>query len=156
LFYRVIIIEREQNDSLIKSPIKTEQSTTTSIFNLTAASENNTTTVISKPAPFVRSTNIYNSFVHTTPFTPAKARTISLNNSITEQLHGNETTELIKPKECTLIDCKTFAITTPINYSMNSINDLSKTKKKLKKSNFNGISFLKMIKNKIKDINKEQ
>ncbi|CAF4265011.1 unnamed protein product [Rotaria sp. Silwood2] len=155
LFYRVIIIEREQNDSLIKSPIKTEQSTTTSIFNLTAASENNTTTVISKPAPFVRSTNIYNSFVHTTPFTPAKARTISLNNSITEQLHGNETTELIKPKECTLIDCKTFAITTPINYSMNSINDLSKTKKKLKKSNLNEQFLIKKCKNekkkKIKD-----
>ncbi len=74
-----------------------------------------------------------NSFVHTTPFTPAEARTISLNNSITEQLHGNETTELIKPKECTLLDCKTFAITKPINYSMNSLNNISKPKKRLKK-----------------------
>ncbi len=41
--------------------------------------------------------------------------------------------ELIKPKECTLIDCKTFGISTPINYSMNSINDISKSKKRPKK-----------------------
>jgi hypothetical protein len=41
--------------------------------------------------------------------------------------------ELIKPKECTLLDCKTFAISTPINYSMNSINNISKTKKRSKK-----------------------
>ncbi|CAF4980821.1 unnamed protein product, partial [Rotaria sp. Silwood1] len=148
LFYRIIIIEREQNDLLLKSPIKIEQSTTNNILNLKNSSENNTTTtIISKPAPFVRSTNIYNSFVHTTPFTPAEARTISLNNSITEQLHGNETTELIKPKECTLIDCKTFAITTPINYSMNSINEISKTKKRLKKSNINEQSLIKKPKN---------
>lgn len=92
--------------------------------------------VIPKLSAFVRSTNIHNnpnSFVHTTPFTPAEARTICLNNSVTEQLHGNETTELIKPKQCTLIDCKTFAITTPINYSMSSINDISTSKKRMKK-----------------------
>jgi len=41
--------------------------------------------------------------------------------------------ELIKPKECTLIDCKTFAIRTPINYSMNSIEEISKPKKRPKK-----------------------
>jgi hypothetical protein len=105
LFYRVIIIEREENS-------------------------------ISKPPAFLRSSNIYtnpSSFVHTTPFTPAEARTICLNNSITEQLHGNETMELIKPKECRLIDCKTFTITTPINYSMNSIHEISKPKKRPKK-----------------------
>lgn len=116
LFYRVIIIEREENDPTIE--------------------ENEKTIVEPKAPAFIRSTNIYNnpsSFVHTTPFTPAEARTISLNHTITEQLHGNETTELIKPKECTLIDCKTFAISTPINYSMNSINDISKTKKRTKK-----------------------
>lgn len=92
--------------------------------------------VFPKSAPFVRSTNIQhnlNSFVHTTPFAPAEARTISLNNSVTEQYHGNETNELIKPKECTLLDCKTFAITTPINYSMNPLNDISKAKKRSKK-----------------------
>lgn len=108
LFYRVIIIEREEENEQIDI----------------------------KPPAFVRATNISNnpnSFVHTTPFTPAEAHTITLNNTITEQLNGNETVELIKPKECTLIDCKTFAITTPINYSMNSINDISKTKKRTKK-----------------------
>ncbi|CAF4013173.1 unnamed protein product, partial [Rotaria sp. Silwood1] len=69
----IIIIEREQNDLLLKSPIKIEQSTTNNILNLKNSSENNTTTtIISKPAPFGRSTNIYNSFVHTTPFTPAE------------------------------------------------------------------------------------
>ncbi|CAF1290867.1 unnamed protein product [Rotaria sordida] len=156
LYYRVIIIEREQNDLIIKSPIKTEQSITNSILNLTTSSENNTTTVVSKPAAFIRSTNIYNSFVHTTPFAPAEAHTISLNNSITEQLHGNETTELIKPKECTLIDCKTFAITTPINYSMHSINDISKSKKRLKKSNLNDQSVIKKSKNEKKKKIKEE
>jgi hypothetical protein len=131
LFYRVIIIEREQNDLLLEN-------------NFTIPCENET-----KLPAFIRSSNIYtnrNSFVHTTPFIPAEARTISLNNSITEQLHGNETTELIKPKECTLLDCKTFAISTPINYSMNSINDISKTKKRPKKSNINDQSLIKKCK----------
>jgi hypothetical protein len=123
LFYRVIIIERESPDDFIE---KTEQEN-----HLSPEKEQ------SKPPAFVRSSNIYNnnpsSFVHTTPFTPAEARTISLNNTITEQLHRNETMELIRPKECTLIDCKTFAMTTPINYSMNSIEEISKPKKRPKK-----------------------
>mgnify|MGYP002388065561 FL=1 len=119
LFYRVIIIEKDENETEQTEndpPISTEKE--------------------SKPPAFVRSTSTYNnssSFVHTTPFTPAEARTISLNNTITEQLHGNETVELIKPKECTLIDCKTIAMTTPINYSMNSIEEISKPKKRPKK-----------------------
>ena len=119
LFYRVIIIEKDENETEQTEndpPISTEKE--------------------SKPPAFVRSTRTYNnssSFVHTTPFTPAEARTISLNNTITEQLHGNETVELIKPKECTLIDCKTIAMTTPINYSMNSIEEISKPKKRPKK-----------------------
>ena len=121
LFYRVIIIEREENDlnEKIENEVPPIPSETPS-----------------KPPAFIRSSNIYhnpNSFVHTTPFTPAEARTISLNHSITEQLPGNETKELIKPKECTLIDCKTIAITTPINYSMNSIEEMSKPKKRPKK-----------------------
>jgi hypothetical protein len=130
LFYRVIIIEKEQEDETIN------------LINSTIPCEN-----ISKPPPqpaFIRSSNT-NSFVHTTPFTPAEARTISLNNTITEQLHGNETIELIKPKECTLIDCKTFAMTTPINYSMESIN-IPKPKKRPKKSNLNDQSLTKKCK----------
>lgn len=85
---------------------------------------------------FVRSSNINpnpSSFVHTTPFTPAEARTISLNNLISEQTPTNENMELIKPKECTLIDCKTITMTAPINYSVDSIGDISKTKKRPKK-----------------------
>ncbi|UJR37384.1 hypothetical protein I4U23_030090 [Adineta vaga] len=127
LFYQIIIIEREEHeqeeqDATILQPV--------------------TNTIEPKPPAFIRSANIYNhsnpsTFVHTTPFTPAEARTISLNNSVTEQLQGSETIELIKPKECTLLDCKTMTITTPINYSMNSLNDLSKPKKKLKKLNPN-------------------
>jgi len=141
LFYRVIIIEREENNLLLDK-IEHEN-------NLTIPSDNEINTVQPKLPAFVRSSNIYtnpNSFVHTTPFTPAEARTISLNHSITEQLHGNETTELIKPKECTLLDCKTFAISTPINYSMNSINDISKTKKRPKKPNPNDQSLIKKCK----------
>jgi hypothetical protein len=124
LFYRVIIIEREPDDLIEKT---TEQEN-----HIRQEKEE------PKPSAFIRSSNIYNtntqsSFVHTTPFTPAEARTISLNNTITEQLHGNEMMELIKPKECTLIDCKTIAITTPINYSVNSIEEISKPKKRPKK-----------------------
>lgn len=121
LFYRVIIIEREPDDLVEK--IEQENH---------IPSENDQP----KPPAFVRSTNIYNnpsSFVHTTPFTPAEARTISLNNTIMEQLQENETMELIRPKECTLLDCRTFTMTTPINYSMNSIEEMSKPKKRPKK-----------------------
>ncbi|CAF1288862.1 unnamed protein product [Rotaria magnacalcarata] len=152
LFYRVIIIEREENESLIKIEQENDanlEPVTSSIFNLAPSFDDNNppTRVLPKPAPFIRATtNIYsnpNSFVHTTPFSPAEARTISLNNSITEQFHGNETKELIKPKECTLLDCKTFAITTPINYSMNSIGDISQSKKRPKKSNLNDRSLTK-------------
>ena len=123
LFYRVIIIEREPED-------------------LTEKTEQENSIAQEKPPAFVRSSNIYNinnnnnnpsSFVHTTPFTPAEARTISLNNTITEQLHGNETMELLRPKECTLLDCRTFTMTTPINYSVSSIEEISKPKKRPKK-----------------------
>ena len=121
LFYRVIIIEREPDDLTEKMEQENH-----------IPPENDQI----KPPAFVRSSNIYNhpsSFVHTTPFTPAEARTISLNHTIMEQLQENETMELIRPKECTLLDCKTFTMTTPINYSVNSIEEISKPKKRPKK-----------------------
>ena len=150
LFYRIIILEREPDDSISTSPVKMESdqsvllpiATSTSTTAVSSASEAflvglySFVQVASKPPAFVRSSNIYhnpNSFVHTTPFSPAEARTISLNNTITEQLHGNETTELIKAKECTMLDCKTFATSKPINYSMESINNIAKPKKRTKK-----------------------
>ncbi|CAF0979270.1 unnamed protein product [Adineta steineri] len=139
LFYKVIIIERDENENCDEQDNHILQSVT------------NTVSLESKPPAFIRSANIYNntnpnSFVHTTPFTPAEARTISLNNTITEQFQGNETIELIKPKECTLLDCKTFAMTTPINYTMNSLNEISKPKKRLKKINSNDQPLIKKCK----------
>lgn len=140
LFYRVIVIEREdaepeETDTTILQPV----TNTVSFFETFAAHLDRLSCQIEpKPPAFIRSASVYDqqnpsTFVHTTPFIPAEAKTISLNNTITEQLHGHETVELIKPKECTMLDCKTMTITTPFSYSMSPLGEMSKPKKRTKK-----------------------
>ena len=139
LFYRVIVVEREEpeleeTDTTILQPV----TNTVSADHFDSSLYQRCCQIEPKPPAFIRSANVYDqqnlsTFVHTTPFIPAEAKTISLNHSITEQLQGSETIELIKPKECTMLDCKTMTITTPISYTMSPLSDLSKPKKRTKK-----------------------